>query len=248
MGLLRGAHPPWEESSKPYMSIPYKKFVPNSSPVEHPLALQHHPDHPESPLLLQNPLSSDNASSLCSTVDYKPPLPEEEEVAEEAEESNEPEECFTEGESYEHLGEGCSKTPNSPISMEMFPRSGHLQMGLKCHHGANSSGEVTQALSPPPGCVKRFPCLHVDITSDRGKIWWNIRKTCFLIVEHDWFETFIVFMILLSSGALVGPIPPFSPSPSLFSSCRPDVLVKTPFGPCLLDARGSKHPPGALHW
>lgn len=47
---------------------------------------------------LQNPLSSDNASSLCSTVDYKPPPPEEEAVAEEAEESSEPEECFTEGE------------------------------------------------------------------------------------------------------------------------------------------------------
>ncbi|XP_075379132.1 sodium channel protein type 4 subunit alpha isoform X2 [Mycteria americana] len=96
----------------------------------------------------KNPLSSDNASSLCSTVDYKPPLPVEEEVAEEAEASNEPEECFTEA------------------------------------------------------CVKRFPCLYVDITSDRGKVWWNIRKTCFRIVEHDWFETFIVFMILLSSGAL----------------------------------------------
>uniref|UniRef100_A0A8C9N7I5 Sodium channel protein n=1 Tax=Serinus canaria TaxID=9135 RepID=A0A8C9N7I5_SERCA len=97
---------------------------------------------------LVNPLCSDNASSVCSTVDYKPPAPEEEEVAEEAEESNEPEECFTEG------------------------------------------------------CVKRFPCLYVDITSEKGKIWWNLRKTCFLIVEHDWFETFIVFMILLSSGAL----------------------------------------------
>ncbi|XP_075299486.1 sodium channel protein type 4 subunit alpha isoform X1 [Opisthocomus hoazin] len=96
----------------------------------------------------KNPLSSDNASSLCSTVDYKAPLPVEEEVAEQAEDSNEPEECFTEA------------------------------------------------------CVKRFPCLYVDITSDRGKTWWNIRKTCFRIVEHDWFETFIVFMILLSSGAL----------------------------------------------
>uniref|UniRef100_A0A8U7NIA2 Sodium channel protein n=1 Tax=Corvus moneduloides TaxID=1196302 RepID=A0A8U7NIA2_CORMO len=96
----------------------------------------------------KNPLSSDNASSVCSTVDYKPPAPEEEEVAEAAEESNEPEECFTEG------------------------------------------------------CVKRFPCLYVDITSEKGKIWWNLRKTCFRIVEHDWFETFIVFMILLSSGAL----------------------------------------------
>nr|XP_013800482.1 PREDICTED: sodium channel protein type 4 subunit alpha-like [Apteryx mantelli mantelli] len=96
----------------------------------------------------KNPLSSDNASSLCSTVDYKPPLPVEEEVAEEAEDSNEPEECFTEA------------------------------------------------------CVKRCPCLYVDITSKKGKMWWNLRKACFLIVEHDWFETFIVFMILLSSGAL----------------------------------------------
>ncbi|XP_069642839.1 sodium channel protein type 4 subunit alpha isoform X2 [Haliaeetus albicilla] len=96
----------------------------------------------------KNPLSSDNASSLCSTVDYKPPPPVEEEVAEEAEDSKDPEECFTEA------------------------------------------------------CVKRFPCLYVDITSDRGKVWWNVRKTCFRIVEHDWFETFIVFMILLSSGAL----------------------------------------------
>ncbi|XP_065278577.1 sodium channel protein type 4 subunit alpha [Emys orbicularis] len=51
-------------------------------------------------------------------------------------------------------------------------------------------------------CVRRFPFLNVDITTDKGKIWWNLRKTCFKIVEHNWFETFIIFMILLSSGAL----------------------------------------------
>uniref|UniRef100_A0AAX7V833 Sodium channel protein n=1 Tax=Astatotilapia calliptera TaxID=8154 RepID=A0AAX7V833_ASTCA len=51
-------------------------------------------------------------------------------------------------------------------------------------------------------CVRRWPCLMVDITQDKGKKWWNLRKTCFTIVEHDWFETFIIFMILLSSGAL----------------------------------------------
>ncbi|KAA8581298.1 hypothetical protein FQN60_002879, partial [Etheostoma spectabile] len=51
-------------------------------------------------------------------------------------------------------------------------------------------------------CVKRWPCLTVDITQGKGKKWWNLRRTCFTIVEHDWFETFIVFMILLSSGAL----------------------------------------------
>nr|XP_046233016.1 sodium channel protein type 4 subunit alpha A isoform X2 [Scatophagus argus] len=51
-------------------------------------------------------------------------------------------------------------------------------------------------------CVKRWPCLTVDITQGKGKKWWNLRRTCFSIVEHDWFETFIIFMILLSSGAL----------------------------------------------
>uniref|UniRef100_A0A3P9GYS8 Sodium channel protein n=1 Tax=Oryzias latipes TaxID=8090 RepID=A0A3P9GYS8_ORYLA len=51
-------------------------------------------------------------------------------------------------------------------------------------------------------CVSRWPCLTVDVTKGKGKKWWNLRKTCFTIVEHDWFETFIVFMILLSSGAL----------------------------------------------
>ncbi|XP_071319527.1 sodium channel protein type 4 subunit alpha A isoform X2 [Trachinotus anak] len=51
-------------------------------------------------------------------------------------------------------------------------------------------------------CVRRWPCLTVDITQGRGKKWWNLRRTCFTIVEHDWFETFIIFMILLSSGAL----------------------------------------------
>lgn len=43
----------------------------------------------------------------------------------------------------------------------------------------------------------------MDISQGKGKKWWNLRKTCFTIVEHDWFETFIIFMILLSSGALV---------------------------------------------
>lgn len=55
-----------------------------------------------------------------------------------------------------------------------------------------------------PGCVRRFPCCQVNIDSGKGKVWWTIRKTCYRIVEHSWFESFIVLMILLSSGALVG--------------------------------------------
>ncbi|XP_007110554.2 sodium channel protein type 5 subunit alpha [Physeter macrocephalus] len=52
------------------------------------------------------------------------------------------------------------------------------------------------------GCVQRCPCCTVDTTQASGKVWWRLRKTCYHIVEHSWFETFIIFMILLSSGAL----------------------------------------------
>ncbi|XP_070433334.1 sodium channel protein type 5 subunit alpha isoform X4 [Equus przewalskii] len=52
------------------------------------------------------------------------------------------------------------------------------------------------------GCVRRCPCCTVDTTQGPGKVWWQLRKTCYRIVEHSWFETFIIFMILLSSGAL----------------------------------------------
>uniref|UniRef100_A0AAY4CTM0 Sodium channel protein n=1 Tax=Denticeps clupeoides TaxID=299321 RepID=A0AAY4CTM0_9TELE len=52
------------------------------------------------------------------------------------------------------------------------------------------------------GCVARYKCCDVSITEGWGKSWWYLRKTCYLIVEHNWFETLIIFMILLSSGAL----------------------------------------------
>lgn len=52
----------------------------------------------------------------------------------------------------------------------------------------------------------------MDVAQTDGRRWWNLRKACFTIVEHDWFETFIIFMILLSSGALVS-------LPVSFSSC-----------------------------
>lgn len=58
-------------------------------------------------------------------------------------------------------------------------------------------------LSSFPECIRRCPCLDVDVSYGTGKVWWNFRKTCFAIVEHNFFETFIIFMILLSSGALV---------------------------------------------
>uniref|UniRef100_A0AAQ4Q9G9 Sodium channel protein n=1 Tax=Gasterosteus aculeatus aculeatus TaxID=481459 RepID=A0AAQ4Q9G9_GASAC len=52
------------------------------------------------------------------------------------------------------------------------------------------------------GCIAKYPCCAVDISTGWWKRWWYLRKTCYLIVEHNWFETLIIFMILLSSGAL----------------------------------------------
>ncbi|KAI2660901.1 Sodium channel protein type 2 subunit alpha [Labeo rohita] len=66
--------------------------------------------------------------------------------------------------------------------------------------------ELEESMDPDacftPGCVHKFPCCQVDVEKGMWKKWWLLRQTCYNIVEHSWFETFIIFMILLSSGAL----------------------------------------------
>ncbi|XP_016147573.1 sodium channel, voltage gated, type XII, alpha a [Sinocyclocheilus grahami] len=54
----------------------------------------------------------------------------------------------------------------------------------------------------PEFCMHRCKCCNINTTRGLGQAWWRLRKTCYQIVEHSWFETFIIFMILLSSGAL----------------------------------------------
>nr|XP_033965373.1 sodium channel, voltage-gated, type I-like, alpha isoform X3 [Pseudochaenichthys georgianus] len=54
----------------------------------------------------------------------------------------------------------------------------------------------------PDRCVRKYQCCQVNVEVGWWKVWWTLRKTCFRIVEHNWFESFIIFMILLSSGAL----------------------------------------------
>ncbi|XP_039236668.1 sodium channel protein type 5 subunit alpha-like [Pipra filicauda] len=54
----------------------------------------------------------------------------------------------------------------------------------------------------PDGCARHFRCCVGSAANFGGETWWNLRKTCYQIVEHSWFESFIIFMILLSSGAL----------------------------------------------
>uniref|UniRef100_A0A8C6NTT3 Sodium channel protein n=1 Tax=Nothobranchius furzeri TaxID=105023 RepID=A0A8C6NTT3_NOTFU len=54
----------------------------------------------------------------------------------------------------------------------------------------------------PELCLRHCQCCSIDTSHGLGQAWWRLRKTCYQIVEHSWFETFIIFMILLSSGAL----------------------------------------------
>uniref|UniRef100_A0A8C4ID80 Sodium channel protein n=1 Tax=Dicentrarchus labrax TaxID=13489 RepID=A0A8C4ID80_DICLA len=51
-------------------------------------------------------------------------------------------------------------------------------------------------------CSRHCQCCNIDTSRGLAQAWWRLRKTCYQIVEHSWFETFIIFMILLSSGAL----------------------------------------------
>uniref|UniRef100_A0A8B9X594 Sodium channel protein n=1 Tax=Bos mutus grunniens TaxID=30521 RepID=A0A8B9X594_BOSMU len=60
----------------------------------------------------------------------------------------------------------------------------------------------------PERCLpKGLNCCSLCHTVDKRKsswiTWWSLRKTCYQIVKHSWFESFIIFVILLSSGALV---------------------------------------------
>ncbi|XP_059391441.1 sodium channel protein type 4 subunit alpha B-like isoform X1 [Carassius carassius] len=68
------------------------------------------------------------------------------------------------------------------------------------------SETAEEAMDPenclPDFCVRRFKCCDINTSEGLGRAWWHLRKTCYQIVEHSWFESFIIFMILLSSGAL----------------------------------------------
>ncbi|XP_027440753.1 sodium channel protein type 10 subunit alpha isoform X3 [Zalophus californianus] len=52
------------------------------------------------------------------------------------------------------------------------------------------------------GCLHHCPCCKVDASKFPWAMGWQVRKACYRIVEHSWFESFIIFMILLSSGSL----------------------------------------------
>uniref|UniRef100_A0A3P9I943 Sodium channel protein n=1 Tax=Oryzias latipes TaxID=8090 RepID=A0A3P9I943_ORYLA len=63
-------------------------------------------------------------------------------------------------------------------------------------------GELEESNDPSPCFPAGENCFCLNVDVGFWKAWWKLRQTCFRIVEHSWFESFIIFMILLSSGAL----------------------------------------------
>ncbi|XP_020568091.1 sodium channel protein type 4 subunit alpha B isoform X2 [Oryzias latipes] len=124
-------------------------------------------------------------------------FPEEEE--EEEEEEGEGEEVQSEGEE----GEVELEEQKDDISLS---EGSTVDLRKPGEEEDEYSELAEEAMDPdncfPDVCVSRFQCCDIDTTAGLGKIWWRLRKTCFQIVEHSWFESFIIFMILLSSGAL----------------------------------------------
>lgn len=53
------------------------------------------------------------------------------------------------------------------------------------------------------GYGRRSSSGQISRESKKGKIWQNIRQTCCKIVENSFFQCFIGFVTLLSTGALV---------------------------------------------
>lgn len=145
---------------------------------------------------------------MCSTVDYRPPEPPPEEEEEVEPEPVDPEACFTESQCLCYI----ILLPLYTIitSDETLFSYGRIITQLNVGNTRVLLQKIIwkviflmNILFCVTDCVRRCPCLNVDITQGKGKSWWNLRRTCFTIVEHDYFETFIIFMILLSSGALV---------------------------------------------
>jgi hypothetical protein len=69
--------------------------------------------------------------------------------------------------------------------------------------GIEISPVILHCVPSYPECVAKYMFLYFPIYHGWGKHWWFLRKTSYLIVAHNWFETVIIFIILLSSRALV---------------------------------------------
>uniref|UniRef100_I3JQL6 Sodium channel protein n=1 Tax=Oreochromis niloticus TaxID=8128 RepID=I3JQL6_ORENI len=105
------------------------------------------------------------------------------------------------------IGESDFENLNTEDFSSSSSSEGSTVDGVPAGEGAISVDfELEDTMDPDPcfpaACVQTFRCCQVNVDVGWWKTWWTLRKTCYRIVEHNWFESFIIFMILLSSGAL----------------------------------------------
>ena len=69
----------------------------------------------------------------------------------------------------------------------------------------------------PKSCSSKCPSL-LTIFDDTliGRVFWKMRCYTYVLVEHNYFETFIIAMIITSSLALVSFRQSFTPLPITF--------------------------------
>ncbi|CAL8240309.1 unnamed protein product, partial [Gadus morhua 'NCC'] len=168
-----------EEETKEYLSLMGVDPEPPRSPPE--------PSNPEAPWTRPDGLSCNYSNSnYGNIITLRVPMATAESDCEPEEgEEEEEEEDLSEGEDHSSV---CSTVERLPEADENEEEE---------EHDANTPEDCYSA-----NCYGRYPCLDVDTSQGWGKTWFTIRRTCFIIVEHNYFETFIIFMILLSSGAL----------------------------------------------
>ncbi|KAM6918646.1 sodium channel protein type 2 subunit alpha-like [Xenentodon cancila] len=103
----------------------------------------------------------------------------------------------------EEISESSEDEDNKPISLS---EGSTVDLRKPGEEEDNLSEFAEDSMEPEdcfPGlCLRHCPCCDIDTSRGLGQAWWRLRKTCYQIVEHSWFESFIIFMILLSSGAL----------------------------------------------
>ncbi|CAB1435050.1 unnamed protein product [Pleuronectes platessa] len=110
----------------------------------------------------------------------------------------------------EDISTASSEPAGCPVIVEddgqLSTSEGSTVDGFGAGEGECLDSDLQECMDPdgcfPEVCVKRFKCCQVKVDVGWWKVWWTLRKTCYRIVEHNWFESFIIFMILLSSGAL----------------------------------------------
>ncbi|XP_061661034.1 sodium channel protein type 4 subunit alpha B-like isoform X1 [Syngnathoides biaculeatus] len=119
------------------------------------------------------------------------------------EEDDDDEEAERDDRSDDSRGDGAERDEKDDISLSEGSTVDLRKPGDEEDEYSEMAEEATDPENCfPDTCVSRFKCCDVDTAAGGGQVWWRMRKTCYHIVEHSWFESFIIFMILLSSGAL----------------------------------------------